>query len=75
MTDKTPPATEQAVADTPRKRAAKRTASASKRPAVKTVVTPVTTSRRPRAAKAPAAVDPAAGAPAAGDLAAGAPAP
>lgn len=71
MTDKTPPATEQAVADTPRKRAAKRTASASKRPAVKTVVTPVTTSRRPRAAKAPAAVDPAAGAPAAGDLAAG----
>jgi len=63
MTDKTTPATEQAVADTPRKRAAKRTASVSNRPSVKTVVTPVTTSRKPRAAKAPAAVVPEAGDP------------
>ncbi|HEY9271957.1 MULTISPECIES: polyphosphate kinase 2 [Achromobacter] len=65
MTDKTTPATEQAVAEAPRKRAARRTASASTKPVakavVKTVVTPVTTSRKPRAAKAPAAVDSAAG--------------
>ena len=65
MTDKTTPATEQAVAETPRKRAAKRTVGADTRavtkPAVKTVVktvvTPVTTSRKPRAAKTPAAGD------------------
>ncbi|ADP17610.1 polyphosphate kinase 2 family protein 1 [Achromobacter xylosoxidans A8] len=64
MTDKTSPATEQTVAEAPRKRAARRTASASTKPAtktvVKTVVTPVTTSRKPRAAKAPAAGAPAA---------------
>ena len=62
MTDKTTPTTGQAIAEAPRKRAARRTAGASTKPVaktvVKTVVTPVTTSRKPRAAKAPAVVDP-----------------
>ncbi len=56
MTDKNTQATEQDVAEAPRKRAAKRTANAPAKPVVKTVVTAVTTSRKPRvvAAKRPA---------------------